>query len=183
MSFVLCEVLWASLIFIICYQNWIMRHPSSSSSGLFSTIGKKGKAIIRKKPLSALPYVKKGPSTLVVLDEVATVTSSTATTSSDPVSAATAKSGPPLGFAPSSPSSSPLPPTHSLMTPSVQNWSKSAAELLSSPSNPSGESDSPDVGAGYRPSKGNVIEIFKVEETAMYIPNYCAPNSDYYVVL
>lgn len=160
-------------------QKWLLRHPSSSSGGMFSSIGKKGKAIIRKKPLNALPFVKKGPPTLVVLDEVASVSISAAT-STDP---AVAKSGPPLGFAPSSPSSSPLPPTHSLMTPSVQNWDKSPLELLTSPSNPSGESDSPEVGAGYRPTKGNVIEIFKVDDSAMYIPNYCAPNTDYYVVL
>lgn len=69
------------------------------------------------------------------------------------------------------------------MTPSVQNWDKSAVELLTSQTNPSREANTPDVGAGYRPSKGNVIEIFKVDEDAMYIPNYCAPNTDYYVVL
>mmetsp|Transcript_12581 Transcript_12581/g.17280 ORF Transcript_12581/g.17280 Transcript_12581/m.17280 type:complete len:420 (+) Transcript_12581:37-1296(+) len=158
-------------------KKWLLRHPSTSSGGLYSSLGKKGKAIIRKKPSTSTPFVKK-PATLVVLDDI--VMESPSGLSSALIV--------PSMFSNTSTSSttSPLtnlPPTHPMMSPSVQNWNKTPVELLRSPTNPSGESNAAEVGAGFRPSKGNVVEIFKVDDTAMYIPNYCAPNTDYYVVL
>lgn len=163
-------------------KKWLLRHPSSSSGGLYSSLGKKGKAIIRKKPTTTTPFVKK-PASLVVLDDIVmeSPSSSSALVVPSMFSSSTATAS--TSTFSSTPSYTNLPPTHPMMAPSVQNWNKTPLELLRSPTNPSGESNAAEVGAGFRPSKGNVIEIFKVDDSAMYIPNYCAPNTEYYVVL
>jgi len=149
---------------------------------LYSSLGKKGKAIIRKKPSTptTATFVKK-PATLVVLDDI--VMESPSSSYSALILPALFSSSTAASSASSNSLNPNLSPTHPLMAPSIQNWNKTPLELLRSPTNPSGESNAAEVGAGFRPSKGNVMEVFKVDDSAMYIPNYCAPNTDYYVVL